>query len=393
MQDLKRSRKRFVKPQVKKNNKVEEIEIEDMDRGCKSCSSTSTESTQTCSQTTIQDFECEEVLICQKPTTQSSTTCEACQPESDFCQDNGCETGCCGPIMPQKFSTSNSLPYAIEVDRIYDTMKFQSFTDASGPRNSPLYFRYDVVEVSGDIPQRSAVNIKINKVCMNYSGIEVIPGNVSLENRSVIPLSPVLISEDDSFENPCPGFEDISVNDVGQLIFEYSISGNSNPTCCSQGQGEKVGYKEKGLKVRVYDLVLELEGKCGCTDVVVLAYPSIKSSGNFVDANYVEFNFNTLSSTMCLPANGKQVNLRQQYQTALKVECIGKTLLRLNDSSCDEEYEFCIPNGIDLVCCLEEVISALISEQIVVLGSSRPITPRVVDTFSKVCDFSSCGDE
>ena len=33
----------------------------------------------------------------------------------------------------------------------------------------------------------------------------------------------------------------------------------------------------------------------------------------------------------------------------------------------------------------------LINDQIVVLGISQGITPRVVDTFANVCSFPSCG--
>ena len=406
MQDLKRSRKRFVgKSQIEKCDTVEEISIEEMDRGCKNnhgckndnhgCKNDNHgckhDNHHNCKH---DEYECEEVIICKKSDHNYHDDCEPCGQEYDNCQKNNCEEGCCGPIMPQKFSLQNSVPYAIEVDRIYDTMKFQVFTDASGPRNKPLYFRYDVVEVNGEIPQRASVNIKIDRVCMNYSNIEIVPGNVSLENRTVTPLNPNLMCEDDALENLCPGFEDASNDDIGQTLFEYNVSGNTNKECCNKGKGEKVGYKEKGLRVKVSDLVLELEGKCGCTDVVILAYPTVKMGCEFVDAEYIEFNFNTLTSTMCLPSDGTQVNLRQQFQTALKVECIGKSLLRLNEVDCDEyDYEFCIPNGIDLVCCLEEVVSALISEQIVVLGSCKTITPRVVDTFTKVCDFSSCGEE
>lgn len=406
MQDLKRSRKRFVgKSQIEKCDTVEEISIEEMDRGCKNNHGCKNDNhgckneNHGCNHDNHHnckhdEYECEEVIICKKSDHNYHDDCEPCGQEYDNCQKNNCEEGCCGPIMPQKFSLQNSVPYAIEVDRIYDTMKFQVFTDASGPRNKPLYFRYDVVEVNGEIPQRASVNIKIDRVCMNYSNIEIVPGNVSLENRTVTPLNPNLMCEDDALENLCPGFEDASNDDIGQTLFEYNVSGNINKECCNKGKGEKVGYKEKGLRVKVSDLVLELEGKCGCTDVVILAYPTVKMGCEFVDAEYIEFNFNTLTSTMCLPSDGTQVNLRQQFQTALKVECIGKSLLRLNEVDCDEyDYEFCIPNGIDLVCCLEEVVSVLISEQIVVLGSCKTITPRVVDTFTKVCDFSSCGEE
>ena len=47
------------------------------------------------------------------------------------------------------------------------------------------------------------------------------------------------------------------------------------------------------------------------------------------------------------------------------------------------------PNGIDLILCLEETVSILVTEQIVVLASLNSVEPRVVDTFAKVCDFNN----
>ena len=73
----------------------------------------------------------------------------------------------------------------------------------------------------------------------------------------------------------------------------------------------------------------------------------------------------------------------------MTVDCIGKTLLKAEYCKYNSEdyYEFCVPNGIDVIMCLEEVISILVSEQIVVLGVNHEIKPRVADTFAKVCDF------
>ena len=83
--------------------------------------------------------------------------------------------------------------------------------------------------------------------------------------------------------------------------------------------------------------------------------------------------------------------LRKSYLTNLTVDCIGKALLRCVETDyCDCYYELSIPNDIDLICCLQLTVSTLINDQIVVLGSTTAIQPRVVDTFSKVCDFSTC---
>lgn len=392
MQDLKRSRRRF----TNKSTEIEEVRIEELERGCKK-KHNECEEKKSCKHECHKEehyhgcgchkeehyHECHKHDDCDEK-------CTPCEEEFDVRMKNDCEQGCCGPIMPKKFSLSNSIPYAIEVNRIFDTMKFQTFTDASGPRGRELYFKYEVVEVNGEIPQRASVNINIETISMNYSEIKVKPGIVTLENRVVTPLCKNVL-ENEPTENLCPGFEDAVEDDFGQMLFEYNVSGNVNPECCSTG--EKVAYKERGLKVRAYDLVLELEGKCGCTDVVVVAYPVVKVNGEFKDAEFVEFNFNTLTAPCCLPANGMEATLRQQFQAALRVDCIGKALLRVSDVDCHGyDYEFCIPNGIDLVCCLEEVVSALVNEQIVVLGSAKPIEPRVVDSFSKVCDFTTCGD-
>ena len=114
------------------------------------------------------------------------------------------------------------------------------------------------------------------------------------------------------------------------------------------------------------------------------------SNGDLELVNKVVFNFNTLAAPMCVPANGTSFTLRQNFQTALNVDCIGKTLLKLVDENCCEcYYDFCIPNGIDLILCLEETVSILVSEQMVVLASPNAVDPRVVDTFAKVCDFTN----
>ena len=60
----------------------------------------------------------------------------------------------------------------------------------------------------------------------------------------------------------------------------------------------------------------------------------------------------------------------------------------MDENCCECYYDFCIPNGIDLILCLEETVSILVSEQIVVLASLNSVEPRIVDTFSKVCDFT-----
>ena len=316
--------------------------------------------------------------------------CEPCQVEADECVDNVCKQGCCNPISPNKFSTANSVPLAIEANRIFDSIKFQVFTEAQAPNANELFFEYEVVSVNGPIPRTGVVNVNIDKVCMNYTDITINPGCTTLEDYIVRPIMP--FENEPCNQNLCPEFVDNTNSEFCQTSFEYNVCGNKNTNCCFQGKGERVGYKERGLNVVVENLVLELRGRCGCTDIIVLAYPAMMTdTGDLELINEVVFNFNTLAAQMCAPANGKSFTLRQNFQTALNVDCIGKTLLRLVDESCCEcLYDFCIPNGIDLILCLEEVVSILVSEQIVVLAAPNAVEPRLVDTFGKVCDFTSC---
>ncbi len=322
--------------------------------------------------------------------------CEPCQVEADECVDNVCNQGCCNPISPNKFSTANSVPLAIEANRIFDSIKFQVFTEAQAPNGNELFFEYEVVSVNGPIPRTGVVNVNIDKVCMNYTDIIINPGFTTLEDHIVRAIKEA--EKEPCNQNLCPEFGDID-SEFCKTSFEYNVCGNINRECCSQGQGERVGYKERGLNVVVKNLVLELKGRCGCTDITVLAYPAIMTdtparmtdTGDLQLIDAVVFNFNTLAAQMCVPANGRAFTLRQDFQTSLNVDCIGKTLLRLVDESCCEcFYDFCIPNGIDLILCLEEVVSVLVSEQIVVLASPNAVDPRLVDTFGKVCDFTSC---
>ena len=87
------------------------------------------------------------------------------------------------------------------------------------------------------------------------------------------------------------------------------------------------------------------------------------------------------------------ITLRQNYETKLSVSCVSNANVQKNCVEGTANYTVNIPGGIDLILCVQETVSILRGEQIVVLGSSTPITPRVVDTFSRVCDFTSCGEQ
>lgn len=295
--------------------------------------------------------------------------CEPAEIESDICVDNPCSETCCSPIAPAKFSTSNSVPVAIEANRVYDSVVFQALTDGRAPEGT-LVYDIEVVEVFGPVPRSGPVNITIEKVCMNYCSIEIVSENPKLEDFNVVRISPK--------------------EEVCDTTFEYAVCGDRNSTCCAKGKGQSVAYKQKGLVVVVKDLVLELRGRCGCTEVVALAYPAVKTSGGCIKRICeVEFPYNTLASTCCLPSSGRTVTLRQDYQVSLTVDCIGKaTLCLVEVSECECYYNLDIPNGIDVILCLQEVVSILVSEQIVVLASPTFVQPRVVDTFAKVCDFT-----
>ena len=384
MQDLKKNKRRINQSTLQheaKESLNEELQ-EDIARSCKS---------KGCNK---HDDECELECDCVcKPkhnhNHKHDDECEPCEVESDECVDNVCGEECCNPLSSPKFSTANSVPLAIETNRVFDSIKFQVFTDADAPNGEDLFFEYEVVSVNGPIPRSGVVNVNIDKVCMNYTDVVIKPGTTTLEDHVVRPIKEVE-KEPYEQENLCPEFGDID-GEFCKTSFEYNVCGNKNRECSDQGKGERSAYKEKGLKVIVKNLVLELRGTCGCTEVTVLAYPARRTSnGDLELVNKVVFNFNTLAAPMCVPANGTSFTLRQNFQTALNVDCIGKTLLKLVDENCCEcYYDFCIPNGIDLILCLEETVSILVSEQIVVLASPNAVDPRVVDTFAKVCDFTN----
>lgn len=377
MNDLKRSKKKAYNKQIPAMNNTCEpettVEIDELDRSCK-CNNSNT----SCNAMTNQSKHCnhkhetlECICECKKPV---KPDCEPCQSVDDTCVENPCaDNQCCNGISPT-YSTRNVCPVAIEVKRIYDAAQFQIFTDATGPNGETLYFDYDVVEVRGRVPLNGLANVIIDEVCMNYSSLEVNPGVPTVEDFEVVEV------EDSA---PC------------DTSFEYAVCPERNATCCAQNQGQSVSYKERGLNVVVNDLVLELKGHCGCTNIVVFAYPAVQQmGGQLCRVNSVLFSYNTLACRLCIPSSGRSFTLRQDYRTSLTVDCISKANISLQDCcgcDCDDCFDFNIPSGIDLICCLEETVSVLVNDQVVVLATSEGITPRVVDTFSNVCNFTSCG--
>lgn len=383
MQDIKRNKRRMVNQQMapvtnkveSNQNAIEECIDEELTRGC-GCkprpNNCDCDCKHECKHECECKCECECDCDCKK---HEKKHCKPCEIESDTCVDNVCANNqCCNPISV-KLSTANAAPIAIETNRVFDTMQFQTFTDAVAPNGETLVFDFDVVEVNGPVPRGGQVNVTIDKVCMNFSAIVIDTGTTTLEDFDIEPLEP-------------------TTGKSCETQFEYAVCGRRNATCCNQGRGQNVVYKERGLSVLVEDLVLELRGRCGCTEVVALAFPAVRLMGGQIKRCCdVEFFFNTLTAPICLPADGRGVTLRQDFRTNLTVDCIGKALLRcVCNECCESFFELCIPNDIDLIMCLESVVSTLMSEQIVVLGSPNPIQPRVVDTFNKVCDFRTCGE-
>ena len=292
MQDLKKNKRRINQSTLQheaKESLNEELQ-EDIARSCKSKGCNCNKHDDEC------ELECD--CVCKPKHNHNhkhDDECEPCEVESDECVDNVCGEECCNPLSSPKFSTANSVPLAIETNRVFDSIKFQVFTDADAPNGEDLFFEYEVVSVNGPIPRSGVVNVNIDKVCMNYTDVVIKPGTTTLEDHVVRPIKEVE-KEPYEQENLCPEFGDID-GEFCKTSFEYNVCGNKNRECSDQGKGERSAYKEKGLKVIVKNLVLELRGTCGCTEVTVLAYPARRTSnGDLELVNKVVFNFNTLAA-------------------------------------------------------------------------------------------------
>ncbi len=165
--------------------------------------------------------------------------CEPCEVKSDICVDNPCRDTCCTPITPPRFSTNNSVPVAIETNRVFDSVVFQTLTDARAPQTTytdgrSLVFDIEVVEVCGPVPRTGPVNVTIDKVCMNFNEIEIESDDPMLEDFNVVRINP----KDDG---------------VCETTFEFLVCGDRSAICCEQRRGQSVAYKQKGLVVTVRD--------------------------------------------------------------------------------------------------------------------------------------------
>ena len=368
MQDLKKNKRKITSSQamglsLTNEEAMDKDMCDDLARGCNK------QKSNMCSKPC--QSKCEEHTCNDK----SDKCCEPCQIEMgmDCMKNKPCPSECCSSLNLSRFNTANSVPFAIEVNRIFDTMRFQIFQDASARDGSQLYFIYDVESVNGNIPTGGFVSVKIDEICFDYSEIQINPGNVTLEGYSIHPID--------------------TVDTLCESTFESFVCGDRNSICCEQGRGTTSKFRERGLQVEVRDLILTLRGHCGCTKVVISAIPAyMDGQGNLVQCDCVGFRFNTLAAPICIPSSGMGITLRQNYQTKLSVSCVSNANLQKTCIGGDANYSINIPGGIDLILCVQEIVSILKGEQIVVLGSSSAIQPRVVDTFSRVCDFTTCED-
>lgn len=394
MQDLKKNKRRMNNkqmstisncPEREEVESVVAVEVDELDRGCK-CNNDMESHKNKCNEKHEKhECECECHCECKK-----HEECKECEAVSEECSVNPCREECCNGIRPT-FSTRNASPVAIETNRIFDSIQFRAFTDAKGPNGQTLFFEFEVIDVRGNVPSRGSAKVVVDEVCMNFEELEIIPGDITVDDFIVTPV------ENNS---PC------------DTVFESIVCPRRNATCCAQNRGQNVLFRERGLTVRVEDLVLEIRGHCGCTKIVALAFPAVKrGNGQLCRVDSVEFNFNTLASNICVPSSGRSITLRQDYLTKLTVDCISNAFIsaedcfdcdRNHDCDCDCDcrndcdfdfdcFEFTIPSGIDLILCVEETVSALLGDQLVVLAETS-FSPRVVDTFANVCKFPGCGE-
>ena len=395
MQDLKKNKRRMNNKQMSTMSNCPEreevesvvaVEVDELDRGCK-CNNDMESHKNKCNEKHEKhECECECHCECKK-----HEECKECEAVSEECSVNPCREECCNGIRPT-FSTRNASPVAIETNRIFDSIQFRAFTDAKGPNGQTLFFEFEVIDVRGNVPSRGSAKVVVDEVCMNFEELEIIPGDITVDDFIVTPV------ENNS---PC------------DTVFESIVCPTRNATCCARNMGQNVLFRERGLTVEVEDLVLEIRGHCGRTRIVALAFPAVKrSNGQLCRVDNVEFKFNTLASNICVPSSGRSITLRQNYLTKLTVDCISNAFISAencfdnddcdcrhdrdcrHDCDCDDDVdclEFTIPSGIDLILCVEETVSALLGDQLVVLAETS-FSPRVVDTFANVCKFPGCGE-
>ncbi len=362
MQNLRKNKNKVITTQMMSLTNEEAMDTEaceEMNRGCKG------KHNNNCGQQSCNDCEpCNDNYMDSSKHQQQhhhkqEKCCETCEDTiTQNCIKNTCDINeCCSPLNISRFSVANATPFAIDANRIFDTIQFQTFQDANG---TGLDYTYEVIDVSGMVPRNGQGKVTIDEICFNFDEMVIYPGNASLEGYTV---------EELTNDIPC------------ESNFDYTVCGERNSRCCSQGLGTTTRYRQRGLVIEINGLEIILKGKCGCTKISVLVTPN---------SDCVVFNFNTLSAQICVPSDGNSFTLRQNYNTQLSVGCIGTGLISRECQNGCTVYDFELPGGLDLVLCLQEIVSILKQDQVVVLGSTTQVQPRIVDNFAKVCDFSQC---
>lgn len=404
MQDLRKNKRKmnnkpmsamsnFCEPEAMEDAVAEARRQEDeLDRGCK-CNNQNMESQKNKNKCHEKHEKVDCGCYCECKDNKHHEVCEECEAVSESCTVNPCRQECCNGISPT-FSTKNASPIAIEANRIFDSIQFRTFTDATASNGQNIFFDFEVIEVMGNIPPRGTAKVIVDEVCVNFSTIDITPGDITVDDFVVTPI-----------EN----------NSSCDTVFESLVCTRRNSTCCARNMGQNVLFRERGLNATVNDLVLEIRGHCGCTKIVALAFPAVRrANGQLCRVDSVDFRFNTLASNLCIPSSGRTVTLRQSYLTNLTVDCISNAFISADDCEfdcnisirrdcdcdcncdCDDDadcdcLEFTIPSGIDLILCIEETVSDLIGDQMVVLADTG-FEPRVVDTFANVCRFPGCDE-
>ena len=190
MQNLRKNKNKVVTTQMMGLSNEEALDRdmnEDMGRGCKTKHSMMQNNN--CCQEPCKEAEpCNNNCVdpCKKPQHhhKQDHCCETCEDTiSQNCIKNTCDnTLCSSPLNIPRVSTANTIPYAIDANRIFDTIEFQTFQDANG---TGLDYTYEVIDVNGMVPKTGQGRVTVEQICFNYDEMVIYPGNTSLEGFTV----------------------------------------------------------------------------------------------------------------------------------------------------------------------------------------------------------------
>ena len=225
MQNLRKNKNKVITTQMMNLTNEEAIDTEtcdEMNRGCKgkpnnmynnnNCGKQTCNECEPCHNHIHDHDKC--IDPCKKPH-KPEKCCETCEDTlSQNCIKNTCDTNsCCSPLNVPRVSVANATPFAIDANRIFDTIQFQTFQDASG---TGLDYTYEVIEVSGMVPRSGQGKVTVEEICFNFDEMIIYPGNTSLEGYTV---------EEVTNDVPC------------ESNFDYTVCGERNRACCSRGLG------------------------------------------------------------------------------------------------------------------------------------------------------------